>query len=418
MADHTVTKPKQAPSAKEHEFTVTTSDLQGNLAVSRLRGTSRSRLRMDLKAAGKDVVDIRVDRPWWRGGRRSRVPARVLLDTTRQLAAFCEAGISILDALVMIGDATRNPAMKHALLTIAEDIRDGETLPQAAQAHTAVFPDYYIAMLEAAERTGNLPSTFDTLAGYLERDTASRRAVKSALSYPVILVVLGFVAVLVLSTIVLPKFVDFFQDLDVELPLATRLLLQTTAFVGSWWWAILGSVAVISLAVMLYARTETGGRRIDHLKLRMPIVGSLLRDIALERFSRVLSNLSGAGVPLVDALRLSSSAIGNRHYAASVVATRDGVLRGQGLAEPMRNTGAFPPEIVQVLGVGERTGRLTEQLDHAARFYAREVDYRLKNLTALLEPIALLIVGGAVGFVAVALVSAMYGIYSSTTVTG
>lgn len=417
MADHTLTRPKEKP-AKEQEFTVTTSDLQGNLAVSKHRGTSRSRLRMDLKAAGQDVVDIRAEQPWWRGGSRSRVPSRVLLDTTRQLAAFCEAGISILDALVMIGDATRNPAMKHALLTIAEDIRDGETLPQAAQAHTSVFPDYYIAMLEAAERTGNLPATFDTLAGYLERDTASRRAVKSALSYPVILVALGTVAVLVLSTIVLPKFVEFFNDLDTELPLATRLLLQTTAFVGTWWWAILGTIAIVSLLVFTYARTVAGGRRIDHVKLRLPIVGPLLRDIALERFSRVLSNLSGAGVPLVDALRLSSSAVGNRHYAAAVVSTRDGVLRGQGLAAPMRDTGVFPPEIVQVLGVGERTGRLTEQLDHAARFYAREVDYRLKNLTALLEPVALLIVGGAVGFVAVALVSAMYGIYSSTTVTG
>ena len=418
MAEQTLTRPKKARAPKEQEFTVTTSDLQGNLAVTKHRGTSRSRLRMDLKAAGKDVVDIRVDRPWWRGGRRSKVPARVLLDTTRQLAAFCEAGISILDALVMIGDATRNPAMKHALLTIAEDIRDGETLPQAAQAHAAVFPDYYIAMLEAAERTGNLPATFDTLAGYLERDTASRRAVKSALSYPVILLVLGVVAVVVLSTIVLPKFVEFFLDLDVELPLATRLLLQTTAFIGVWWPVMFGTVLVIALAIAAYSRSTTGGRRLDHLKLRLPIVGPLLRDIALERFSRVLSNLSGAGVPLVDALRLSASAIGNRHYATAVVTARDGVLRGQGLAAPMRDTGVFPPEIVQVLGVGERTGRLTEQLDHAARFYAREVDYRLKNLTALLEPVALLIVGGAVGFVAVALVSAMYGIYSSTTVTG
>lgn len=410
--------PTREKPAKEQEFTVTTADLQGNLAVSKHRGTSRSRLRMDLKAAGQDVVDIRIERPWWRSGRRSSVPARVLLDTTRQIAAFCDAGISILDALTMIGDATKNKPMRHALLTIAEDIRDGETLPQAAQAHSALFPDYYIAMLEAAERTGNLPATFDTLAGYLERDTASRRAVKSALSYPVILLVLGFVAVIVLSTIVLPKFVDFFLDLDVELPLATRLLLQSTAFVGAWWPVMVGVTAVVVLATTAYARTLAGGRRIDHLKLRLPIVGPLLRDIGLERFARVLSNLSGAGVPLVDALRLSSSAIGNRHYATAVMQTRDGVLRGEGLAAPMRDTSAFPAEIVQVLSVGERTGRLTEQLEHAARFYAREVDYRLKNLTALLEPAALLIVGGAVGFVAVALVSAMYGIYSSTSATG
>ena len=350
--------------------------------------------------------------------RSSKVPARVLLDVTRQLAAFSEAGISILDSLTMIGEASRNKPMRKALLAIADEVRGGQTLPLAARAQVGVFPDYYIAMLEAAERTGNLPTTFDTLANYLERDTASRRAVKSALSYPVILVLLGTVAVIVLSTVVLPKFVEFFNDLDAELPVATRLLLSSTAFIGTWWWAMLTIVAVLVLLMLVISRTHGGGQALDRVALHVPIVGPLLRDISLERFSRVLNSLTGAGVPLVDALRLANSAVGNRYYANAVRETRDGVLRGDGLAEPMARTRAFPPEVVQVIRVGEQTGRLTEQLQHAAAFYGREVDYRLKTLTALLEPVALLLVGGAVGFVAVALVSAMYGIYSSTAVTG
>lgn len=362
------------------------------------------------------VVRTRSGRKRRRVGQR--VPARVLLDTTRQLGSFSEAGISILDALTMISDSTRNKRMKRALRRMMEDIRDGQTLPQAAGAHPSVFPAYYIAMLEAAERTGNLPNTFETLAGYLERDTASRRAVKSALAYPVILVAIGVIAVVVLSVVVLPKFVDFFMDLDAQLPTATRMLLATTAFVGKWWTAIGAITGAVLLLVFGYSRTVRGGYVVDRMKLRLPIAGPLLRDIALERFCRVLSDLSGAGVPLVDALALSGSVIGNRSYARAVLATRDGVLRGDGLAQPMQAQRVFPAEVVQVLRVGEQTGRLTEQLRHAAHFYAREVDYRLKTLTALLEPVALLLVGGAVGFVAVALVSAMYGIYSQIYVGG
>lgn len=403
---------------RESTFSVTTTDALGSRTTEVLRSTSRSRLRMDLKAAGRQVVDISDVRHWWQLHMVGNVPARVLLDTTRQLAAFSEAGISVLEALTMIADSTRNKRMERVLRTLADDIRDGETLPQAVRAHAGIFPDYYIAMLEAADRTGNLASTFETLASYLERDTASRRAVKSALSYPAILIGLGAIAVVVLSVVVLPRFVDFFNDLDVELPLPTRILLSMTGFIAAWWPVMLLVVAVAFGLLLAIDRTTSGGRAIDRIKLRIPIAGPLLRDIALERFCRVLGNLEGAGVPLVDALDLSETVVGNRHYARAVALTRDGVIRGQGLATPMAEAGAFPTEVVQVLRVGEQTGRLTEQLDHAAQFYAREVDYRLKTLTSLLEPIALLLVGGAVGFVAVALVSAMYGIYSTNSVGG
>lgn len=417
MAEQLLAAPPRK-AGKQNAYSVTLVGEDGSLATETMRAESRSRLRMSLSAEGRVVREIREVIPWWKFDGGGGVSARVLLDTTRQLGAFCEAGISILDALEMIADSTGNKRMAAALRTMVDDIRDGETLPQAARAHAAIFPNYYIAMLEAADRTGNLPATFETLAGYLERDTASRRAVKSALAYPLILVGMGAVAVVVLSAVVLPKFVDFFTELDVQLPLPTRMLLASTAFISARWPVMALSIGAVVAAGGLYARSTSGGYRVDHLKLRMPIVGALLRDTALERFCRVLSNLSAAGVPLVDALRLSGSVVGNKFYARAVESTRDGVLRGRGLADPMEAQRAFPAEVVQVVRVGEHTGRLTDQLRHAAQFYAREVDYRLKTLTALLEPFALLVVGGAVGFVAVALVSAMYGIYSATYVGG
>ena len=159
------------------------------------------------------------------------------------------------------------------------------------------------------------------------------------------------------------------------------MLLAGTAFVANWWSWLFGAIAASVILLVLTGRTSSGREVLDRWKLRIPIAGPLLRDIALERFSRVLGNLSGAGVTLVDALELSSTVVANQHYARAVNATREGVIRGRGLAEPMTEAQAFPPEVVQVIRVGEHTGRLTEQLQHAAQFYAREVDYRLKTLT-------------------------------------
>mgnify|MGYP003333557267 CR=1 FL=1 len=412
MAERALVIGARTRGARERNFVVTTTDEHGKRNSQAMRATGRSRLRMELKARGERDIEIVETRPWWSLQFGSRIPARVLLDTTRQLAAFSEAGISVLEALTMIGESTRNKRMRAVLQMMADDIRDGETLPQTVRAHGGAFPPYYMAMIDAADRTGNLATTFGTLANYLERDTASRRAVKSALFYPAILVALGSVAVVVLSVVVLPRFAEFFDGLDVPLPTPTRMLLAGTAFVANWWSWLFGAIAASVILLVLTGRTSSGRQVLDRWKLRIPIAGPLLRDIALERFSRVLGNLSGAGVTLVDALELSSTVVANQHYARAVNATREGVIRGRGLAEPMTEAQAFPPEVVQVIRVGEHTGRLTEQLQHAAQFYAREVDYRLKTLTSMLEPVALLLVGGAVGFVAVALVSAMYGIYS------
>ena len=228
------------------------------------------------------------------GGLKPNQQARVLLDTTRQLAAFSEAGISVLEALTMIGESTRNKRMRAVLQMMADDIRDGETLPQTVRAHGGAFPLYYMAMIDAADRTGNLATTFGTLANYLERDTASRRAVKSALFYPAILVALGSVAVVVLSVVVLPRFAEFFDGLDVPLPTPTRMLLAGTAFVANWWSWLFGAIAASVILLVLTGRTSSGRQVLDRWKLRIPIAGPLLRDIALERFSRVLGNLSGA----------------------------------------------------------------------------------------------------------------------------
>ena len=346
------------------------------------------------------------------------VPQSVLLQVTRQMGAFASSGIPIIEAINLLAVSTKNKRMKAVLVDMARAVNGGMTLPQAVRLNKKVFPSYYIAILDASERSGDLTTAFETLSTYLERDLASVRAVKSALYYPIILIVLAISTVVVLSAVVLPRFADLFASLNVQLPLATRILMGFSQFVSTWW-AVLLALALVALGAFVYVfRTEAGRYTIDKAILKLPIFGNVIELIALERFSRVLGSLANAGVPLPDALHLSAGATGNKKYEYAVKSTRDGVLQGRGLVDPLEESKTFPAETVQILRVGEQTGQLVNQLDHAAAYYAKEVDYKLKNITSLIEPVILLVVGGGVGFVAVALVSAMYGIYSGSSGIG
>lgn len=350
--------------------------------------------------------DIEIGRP---------VPQSVLLQVTRQLASFTSAGIPIIEAINLLADTTKNKRMREVLVDMGRAVNGGLTLPQAVKLNAKVFPEYYVAILDASERSGDLTSAFETLAAYLERDLASVRAIKSALYYPIILIILSIATIIVLCAVVLPRFATLFTSLGMSLPLPTRMLMNFAVFVSAWWWLLsIGGVATVALFSLMY-RKESGRLIIDNYLLRIPIFGSVAKLIALERFSRVLGSLANAGVPLPDALSLSATATGNKRYENAVKRTRDGVMRGEGLADPLENTKVFPSETIQIIRVGEQSGQLVLQLTHAAEYYAKEVDYKLKNITSLIEPIILLIVGGGVGFVAVALVSAMYGVYSGSS---
>ena len=230
--------------------------------------------------------------------------------------------------------------------------------------------------------------------------------------YPAVLIALTFLAVIVLSVFVLPRFQVFFDSLSVKLPLTTRALLSITHFVQSWWW-VLALVAVASaIGLVAMRRTPNGRLQLDRLMLKMPIAGSLIELVALERFCRVLSTLVRTQVHLPEALELAGSSTGNRVFEDAIMEARKRVLQGEGLALPLERANIFPTAAIQIFRIGEESGQLGSQLSQAASFYSDELDHRLKNFTALLEPATLIVIGGGVGFVAVALVSAMYGIYS------
>jgi type IV pilus assembly protein PilC len=340
-----------------------------------------------------------------------RVKRADLMHLSRQLAAFIRAGIPILDAIGTLAEESDRSAVRRVLTAIGDDLRAGSTLAAAVDRHPNDFPAFYRGILHSAELTGRLDVVLDQLSVYLERDLEARRKIKGALTYPAIVAMMSAGTVIVLSVFVLPKFEDFFTSLDAELPLATRMLLSITRFLGQWWLLMVGSLAVVTLTGLLAGRTAAGRAGWHRLVLAIPVVGETVRYALIERFTRILASMVGAGVPLPDAMAVATEALGNRVFTRALDGVRSAMIQGAGLAQPIAATKLFPGVAAQMIRVGEETGTLSTQLDVAATFYERELDYKIKKLTTVIEPAVVLVMGGLVGFVAVALVSAMYGIF-------
>lgn len=341
-----------------------------------------------------------------------KVPRKQLMHFSRQLAVFIRAGIPIIDGLETITEDTPNKTLRAGLLDMADALRGGSTFADAAAAQPNTFPTMYLGILRTAELTGNLDLVLDQLADYMERDAEARQKVKAALIYPGVILAMSSVSIVVMMTFVLPKFEAFFTDLDAELPAMTKFMLGSSAWVKTWWWAVLLVLAVTTVGLLLALKAEKVKMWRDSLLLRLPILGGITNDSILERFCRILSALVSAGVSLPEALNVTSEATNNRVYRRGLDQARESMMRGEGLAGPLAATGLFPPAARQMFRVGETTGSLEKQLETAATYFDRELDYKLKRFTSLFEPAVLLVSGGIVGFIAISLVTTMYGIFN------
>jgi len=274
-----------------------------------------------------------------------------------------------------------------------------------------VFPNAYRSMIRSAELSGSLDTVLDRLTVYIEREVTAKKQIRSAMTYPMVIVVLSISVSTLLVTFVLPKFRVFFASFGKELPLPTRMLLAFSDLFQSYWWVALLAAVGLAVASTLFLRTEQGAMLRDQTLLRIPVIGDALRCSIVERFARVMASMLQAGVPLGDAMDVAASATSNRPAARKLLIARDAMLSGDGIAGPLAATGVFPAPARQMLRVGEDTGSLDEQLETVASFYEKELDYKVKQITTLMEPAVLIVMGVIVGFVALALVSAMYGIY-------
>ena len=335
----------------------------------------------------------------------------VVMAFSRQLSSFLEAGIPLLDALDIVAQQTASPAMRVVITDIRASIHRGTGFAEAVDAHPLVFPAFYRAMLTSAEYTGDLDAVLAQLAAYLERDITSRRQVKSALSYPTMVLFVAVTAMIVMSVFVLPKFTGLYASLGASLPLPTRMLMGFTNFMQSSWLYVMGAMALIMVVLFAVIGGAHGKSRRDVVTMKLPVIGNLFELISLERFCRVLASLSTAGVPLPTAIGLSADSTNNSLFRTKMVDVREALVRGGGLYEPMVATGLFPIAARQMIQVGERTGMLGTQLGKAASYYEREVTFNMKKATDMIGPLVIMFVGLIVGFVAVAQVAAMYSIF-------
>jgi type IV pilus assembly protein PilC len=332
---------------------------------------------------------------------------------SRQLAAFIRAGVPILDAIQILTDESSSRGVQRVMAEIGEDLRAGATLSDAFERHPQDFPDFYRGILRSAELTGRLDSVLDQLSTYIERDVEARRKIKGAITYPAIIVVMSMLTVIVLAAFVLPKFQVFFESLDAELPLPTRMLMGTTGFIARSWWILLGGMVLAVVLPLVGVRFPSGQLLWHRILLRLPVLGETVRYAIVERYCRILSSMVSAGVPLNEAMTVARESVKNKVFDRGLRQAYEEMLQGGGLAKPLHATKLFPSTASQMIRVGEETGSLDAQLEVAAEYFERELDYKIKAVTALIEPAVLLVSGAIVGFVAIALVSAMYGIFKT-----
>ncbi|MGW2479867.1 type II secretion system F family protein [Streptomyces sp. NPDC001571] len=375
---------------------VTDSLARQGYAVRSVRAVGRNLLQLELTAAKVDLVE--------------------LSNFSRQMAAFIKAGVPILDALEIIRAETKDKKLGRILVDAMDSLRFGESFAAAMAAHTTALPAFYTAVLRSAEATGELDVVMAQLGRYIERDVEGRRSIRSALTYPILVMGLAVAVVLVLVIFVLPRFKVFFESFHAKLPLPTRILLGFTDFVTAWYPVIVGVLAALVAALLAGLRTERGRMLRDRCRLATPVVGDVVRFMVIERFCRILTSMIKAGVPLPEALGLASAGANNLVYQRSIGTARTEMLEGGGISQPIARTRLFPGAVTQMMRVGEETGTLDDQLDNVSEFYEKELQHKLKRLTSLFEPTVVIMVGVVVGFVAVALISAIYGVYSQVTV--
>lgn len=341
---------------------------------------------------------------------KEKAKKKNLMNFTRQLSVFIKAGIPITDALTTIGDETTDVAIRRAIGGMIEDLRNGGLFSASAAQYPNVFPNYYIGILQAAELTGRLDDSLDSLAGYINREIETRGKVVSALSYPLVVMVLALGTVMVLAGYVLPQFKPLFEELGADLPLPTRMMLFVARFFGDLWWVTAISGLSFFATIAFLTMHPTGKEIWQRLSLKIPIVGGIIEFAILERFCSVLHTMLKAGVSIPSAMETTIEAVSNIVYREQLDIARQQMLEGSGFSQPLIETELFPGAARQMFKVGEETGTLDQQLEVSAEYFNRELEYRIKNFTTLFEPIMILFVGVVVGFVAIALVSAMYGV--------
>ncbi|GAA5218994.1 type II secretion system F family protein [Corallincola platygyrae] len=357
-------------------------------------------------AAGGEDFDI-----------RDLLPNRVGLDElslfTRQMYSLAKAGVPILRAIQGLSQTASSKALKEALAEVAQELEGGRTISTALSQHPKIFNRLFVAIVHVGENTGRLEEAFLQLSGYLELEIETRKRIKTALRYPMMVVGFIVVAMVILNIMVIPAFADMFKQFGADLPWATKVLIATSNFFVNYWWALLlGLIGIIS-GFMYWKRTPKGHWRWDKFKLRMPIVGDIINRSTLARYARSFALMLQSGVPLTQALNLVADAVDNEFMGQKILDMRRGIERGESLLRTANASDLFTPLVMQMIAVGEETGQVDDLLLEVAEYYEREVDYDLKSITARIEPILIIVVAVMVIILALGIYLPMWDMMSA-----
>jgi type IV pilus assembly protein PilC len=388
-------------------FSYLARDLDGGLVTGATAGVDEVMVRRELRGNGLYVISLTENRERENlGARLARLRGVRLGDLvvfSQQLAAMVSAGIPILECLHELIEETDNPALHRALVKVAQDIQAGSTFSQALARHPRIFSELFVALVHAGETGGVLEASLHNIADNLDKEMELREKVKSAFVYPiaVLLVAVGVVSFMLLF--VIPVFQRVYAQFHAQLPAPTRMLIAVSTFVQhSLWIALLGLVG-LALGFRAFLATEKGKMTWDRAKLRLPLVGRLIRKIVVTRFVRTLGALVGAGVPLLAALETASRVANNAEFTTAVRKVSEEVSRGASLSAPLRASRRFPNLVPRLVQSGEESGDLEGMLNKIAHFLDRDIEHSVRRLTALMEPVLTIILGGIVGAIVISL---------------
>jgi type IV pilus assembly protein PilC len=331
---------------------------------------------------------------------------------TRQFSVMIDAGLPLVQCLEILGNQQENRVFQKALYEIRQDVESGTTLADALRKQPRAFDDLYCNMVAAGEAGGILDTILQRLSVYIEKIVKLRAAVRSAMVYPVAVILIAVAVVWIILWKVIPTFATLFEGLGATLPLPTRITIGLSNLVAAWWWLALLGGGILVFTINRYHKTYQGRRHIDGLLLRLPMLGAVLRKIAVARFCRTLGTLVSSGVPILDGLEITARTSGNSVVEDAIMSTRRSVEEGKTISEPLKATDVFPPMVVQMVAVGEATGALETMLNKIADFYEDEVDEATANLLAILEPVMIMFLGIVIGGIVVSMYLPMFDLIS------
>jgi type IV pilus assembly protein PilC len=382
-------------------------DIQGQLVTGSVGGADETIARRDLRENGLYIISLVDQRErkgfshWWAQLRGVKLTDMVIF--SQQLSTMVAAGLPIIECLHELIDETENPVLRQALLEVARDIQSGSTFSQAIAHHPRIFSEMYVALVHAGEVGGVLEQSLASMAEALDKEQELREKVKSAFVYPAVVLTVAAGVVSFMLLFVIPIFEKVYSQFHATLPAPTLALMVASRFISRFWWLALAALGGLAWAFRSFIRTENGRRVWDRVKLRLPLLGKLIRKMVVLRFVRTLGALVTAGVPILSALETSARVANNTEFTDAIVAIAGEVTEGASLSAPLRACGKFPNLVPRLVQVGEDSGNLDEMLFKIAHFFDRDVEHSVRRLTTLMEPVLTLVLGGIVGSIVVSL---------------